>query len=127
VKIKGMPALNFAAFNVETDEHIEAKLEGMREAYTGAINDIIDHTVMACGDDGVLQQHVAQDFALFTVFLVSLKMVEISGLQVDRAQLLSSFNYIWKRQERNVPEQIIKLAKLLEAPGTPPPGMAGHA
>lgn len=106
-----LPYLNWDSFKrPEDDAELEAKLEGMRDAYSHALHDILEKVCDMAGEESVAQ-FVAQDFAMFAVFLVSSKMVELAGVPYERRELLSAFNYLLKRQEREVPEQIIRLAE----------------
>jgi len=111
MKIKGLPMAQVAHFNAELGEAQIAQLEGMREAYNEAVVAIIDKLAEGCGDDGLLRQHVVQDLAMFAGFYASFKMVEAAGLEVDKRNMLSAFNYLLKRQERNTTEQIIAFVK----------------
>lgn len=113
MKIKGLPMAQVAHFNVELGEAQIAQLEGMREAYNEAVVAIIDKLAEGCGDDGLLRQHVVQDLAMFAGFYASFKMVEAAGLEVDKRNMLSAFNYLLKRQERNTTEQIIDFVKVV--------------
>lgn len=106
-----LPYLNWDAFQrPDDDAELEAKLQGMRDAYSNALNDILEKVCDMCGEP-TLAQFVSQDFALFAMFLVSSKMVELAQVPFERRELLSAFNYLLKRAEREVPEQILRLAQ----------------
>ena len=107
------PYINTKPFEHSADDpETQAKLELARAAYTNAINDILER-ICDEFDAPEVKQLVAQDFALFTVYLVSLKMVLIAEEPAWRKRLLSAHQHLSKRIDREVPEMLIELARSL--------------
>ena len=107
------PYINTKPFEAEADNpETQAKIEAARAAYSNAINGILDR-VCEEFDNPTVKQIVAQDFALFTMFLVSSKMVEIASEPAWRKRLLSALQHLSKRVDREVPEMLIQLAREL--------------
>jgi hypothetical protein len=110
----------------EGDAELDARLEAAREAYSNAVNDIIDKVATEF-EDGPGAQFVVQDFAMFAVFLASVKMVELAGANPWRKNFLSAMKYLIKRTEREVPEMMIALARSIQGGRAFEDGPAGEA
>lgn len=107
------PYINTKPFEAAADSpETQAKVEAARMAYTKAVNAILER-VCEEFEDPIVKQIVAQDFALFTVYLVSSKMVEIATEPAWRKRLLSALQHLSKRIDREVREMLIELAREL--------------
>lgn len=102
--------IDFTSFEKPDDAELDARLLKAREAYSKALNEILDRVADEF-DDPMVAQFVVQDFGMFAVFLVSTKMVELAGEPPWRKRFLSAFQYLVKRIEREVPENLILLAR----------------
>lgn len=63
-----------------------------------------------------LKQFLVQDVVLFCLFIGSIKMIESAGVVMEKRQILSAFNHLLKRAEREIPEQILNFANSLASP-----------
>lgn len=97
----------------EGDAELDLRLHNAREAYSNAINDILDK--VASEFEGTpTAQFAVQDLAMFAVFLASVKMVELAGEPPWRKRFLSAWQYLMKRIERETPEKFIELARAIQ-------------
>lgn len=105
------PYIDTKPFETSLDDPATvAKLDLARAAYSNAINDILERVVEEF-DDPAMKQVVTQDLAMFTVYLASVKMVAVANEPLWRKRLLSAFQHLEKRIEREVPEMLIELAR----------------
>jgi hypothetical protein len=106
------PYIDTEPFNVAAwaNPEAEAKLDAARAAYTMTIDATLDQLTLEF-DDPIMKQVVVQDLALFTLYLVSTKMVLINGGPPWRKRLLSALQHLTKRAEKEVPEMLITLAR----------------
>ena len=113
---KPLPYLNPDLFKVP--ETMDEQMARARDAGTNAVNEIMERLC----DEFVDQKHrmeVVQDIVLFTMFLGSIKTVEVSEAPMERRQLLSALHFLLKRGEREVPAQILAFAKEVLNEGPP--------
>jgi len=114
----------------EGDTTLDARLHSAREAYSNAANDILERVALEFQGEtpgDAAAQYVVQDFAMFVIFLAAAKMVELAEEPPHRKRFLSAFKYLIKRAEREVPEQIIALARSIQGGRAFEDGPAGEA
>lgn len=117
-KTSKLPYINWNDYKKPEDEEtlsvLELQLENCRSAYTQGLNAMMEAIADEFYDEDMAQYPV-QDMAMFGVFLGSIKMVELAGQPMERRQLLSAFNFLMKRCEREIVEMLLAFLKSIEA------------
>lgn len=108
-----LPIRDWDTYRQPDDDEIEVVLNAQREAYTGAIDAMMDKTAEAFTNPSYGQFPV-QDIALFALFLAAVKMVELSGQPMEKKAILSALNFLLNRAERELPTQVEQLLDAVE-------------
>lgn len=102
---KSLPVGNWADFRKPDDGELEAMLDAQREAYSLAIDGMMNKSAEAF-EGTEYGQFPVQDIALFAVFLGAVKMVELSGQPMEKKSILSALNFLLTRAEREIPTHV---------------------
>lgn len=107
----GLPYINPALFAEPTlEEQQRERLAEVRQIVSGAWRDLLER-VLEEFPEPAIQQWIVQDVTLFAMFFGSLRTVEAAGGDMEKRQILSAFNHLTKRAEREVPEMILNFSR----------------